>query len=261
MAVSGSEPPAPPSSDEAVTAAARAGEPDRYLAALLAPSAVRGDLIALAAFAAEIARVPAMVTREAAMGEMRLQWWREALAETPGEGRAGHPVADAVRAAVRRHGLSREALEGLIDARALELYADPPPDERALAQGFERIEAALFALSARVLGAPGVGDGPALAAACHASGQAYGPARLLYTLVLAGKPAGTDQADAWRIRARAELAAARRHVANLPRSVRPAFLPLALVEPYLRRSGPGGGPISPLGRIARIAAAQWFSGP
>ena len=34
--------------------------------------------------------------------------------------------------------------------------------------------------------------------------------------------------------ARASLATSRQHVANLPRDMRPAFLPLALVESYLR---------------------------
>ena len=66
-----------------VIASARSGEPDRYLAALLAPPAARADLLALAAFASELARVPSLVTREPTMGEIRLQWWRDALAARP----------------------------------------------------------------------------------------------------------------------------------------------------------------------------------
>ena len=65
---------------DAVAASARSGEPDRYLAALLAPPDARPHLLALAAFSSELARVPSLVTREPAMGEIRLQWWRDALA-------------------------------------------------------------------------------------------------------------------------------------------------------------------------------------
>lgn len=60
--------------------AAIAREPDRYFAATLAPEARRYDLIALTAFAAELANIPTQV-REPLAGEIRLQWWRDALAE------------------------------------------------------------------------------------------------------------------------------------------------------------------------------------
>ena len=64
---------------------ARAGEPDRYLAALLAPAPQREALLAMAAFATELARIPRRAVREPFMGEVRLQWWRDALSgERPG---------------------------------------------------------------------------------------------------------------------------------------------------------------------------------
>ena len=44
-----------------VAQAARAQEPDRYLSALYAPEPARSRLVALAAFQAEIARIPASV--------------------------------------------------------------------------------------------------------------------------------------------------------------------------------------------------------
>jgi phytoene synthase len=65
--------------------------------------------------------------------------------------------------------------------------------------------------------------------------------------------------------ARKGLAASRRHVANLPRQMRVAFLPLALVETYLRAlERPGRdalrapAEIAPLARVCRIAAAHWL---
>ena len=68
--------PRPPSRD--VRDAARAYDRDRYLSALLAPSRARDDLVVLAAYLGEIQRVPLMI-REALAGEIRLQWWRDAL--------------------------------------------------------------------------------------------------------------------------------------------------------------------------------------
>ena len=63
---------------EAVRASARLNAPDRYYAALFAPAAVRDDLIALAAFCGEIARIGRQVS-EPVMGEIRITWWRDAL--------------------------------------------------------------------------------------------------------------------------------------------------------------------------------------
>jgi hypothetical protein len=64
---------------EAVRASARLNAPDRYYAALFAPAAVRDDLIALAAFCGEIARIGRQVS-EPVMGEIRITWWRDPCA-------------------------------------------------------------------------------------------------------------------------------------------------------------------------------------
>ena len=65
---------------DAVIAAARAGEPDRYLAALLAPPALRPALLALAAFSAEIRRIPLLV-HEPAMAAIRAGIYRDPFPE------------------------------------------------------------------------------------------------------------------------------------------------------------------------------------
>ena len=101
-----------------VRSAARAFERDRYLSALLAPAAARDDLIALAAFAGELARIPATVS-EPMIGEIRLQWWRDTLeaAGTDGAPAAGHPIADALVRAARRHGIATADLQALVAAQ------------------------------------------------------------------------------------------------------------------------------------------------
>jgi phytoene synthase len=277
------------SAADAVVAAARAGEPDRYLAALLAPPAARADLLALAAFAGEVARVPYIAGSEPAIGEIRLQWWRDALQSADDAALTGNPVADVLRAAARRHDLPRALLLDIIEARSFELAGEVMADDAALQTYLWKSEGAVFALAGRIL-APG--SSADIDAAAAASGQAYGLSRLLLGLahtlsrgrlllpqsrleaagvtqsqLLAGEggPSVAALLSDLRDQTRTSLVTSRQHVANLPREARPAFLPLALVQSYLRaleRPGRdllrGVVEIAPLTRVVRIAMAHWL---
>jgi len=101
-------------------------DPDRWLSSrFIGALDARADVIAVYAFDHELARAP-KVASNALLGEMRLTWWREALAEIF-EGRPvrHHPAAQALAQAVQRRGLDRGSLETMIDARYREL--DPAP--------------------------------------------------------------------------------------------------------------------------------------
>ena len=91
-------------------------------------------LLALAAFLAEIGRIPATVS-EPMLGEIRLQWWRDTIAAVARGGISGHPVADAFGAAIRRHDLDLSLLHRVIDARGFDFTGDLYPDEAALGLG------------------------------------------------------------------------------------------------------------------------------
>jgi 15-cis-phytoene synthase len=275
--------------DAAVIASARSGEPDRYLAALLAPPDARSDLLALAAFSNELARVPALVMREPTMGAIRLQWWRDALA-TPDVGTpTGNPIADAVRAVIRGRNLPPALLLEAIDAREVDLGLQAMPDDAALAAYLWSSEGTFFALAAAVLDRGRSGD---VRQAAVSTGHAYGLTRLMLGLphalsrghlllpqsrldasdvssrqLLSGEGSAgvTELLKRICAEAREALATSRKHVANLPRRVRVAFLPLALVETYLRAlERPGRNvlrspaEIAPLTRVWRIAAAHWL---
>jgi phytoene synthase len=241
---------------DVVRLAARAHERDRYLSALLAPRAVRDDLIALAAFAGEIARIPAVV-HEPLVGEIRFQWWRDAL-EALGRGeKSGHPIADAVGAARMRHRLPQGLLHGVIDAHTVGLYEEPLPDDPALWSFLAKTEGAMFGLGLSILGR----NDASFQRAADAAGRAYGLARVLVELPALWSQgrtllpesrlhaAGLSLADAKagaaaaRLRpvvrdlaeeAREQLAKAREGWRRLAVAGRAALLPLALVEPYLR---------------------------
>jgi phytoene synthase len=260
--------PAPTAAETAeVRASARAHDFDRYLAALLGPREARDDLITLAAALGEIARVPALV-KEPMMGEVRLTWWRDELAKPADAAPSGHPVADAMRAVVTRHGLPQDEIEGLTEARVLDLYADPVRTEADLEAYLDATEGAGFRLAARILGLSGDENG------ITAAGRAFGLTRVLLSLprhrqrvrdplpVMVGMSA-EERAALWARRALDELGRARRQLAETRVRIMPAVLPVALVEPYLRAlQKPGHDPwmmptdISPLVRVWRLWRAH-----
>ncbi|MGE8943511.1 phytoene/squalene synthase family protein [Leptospira interrogans] len=235
---------------------ARAWERDRYLAALLGPRSVRADLMALAAFAGEIARIPAYV-HEPMMGEIRLQWWRDAILAPSDSPPSGHPIADALRAAIDRHGLPQNLLIGFIDAQAFGLDDGPIADGHMLMTQLAKTEGALFELALMVLGRH---DATARAAAL-AAGRAYGLARLLVempalwaqgrTLIPVSRlqDAGLSLDDykaglspeqlqpvvsGLAAEDRENMIAAHRLSRDLTGAQHVALLPLAVVEPYLQ---------------------------
>src|SRR5438105_3457597 len=107
---------APDASHRYVLDEVHAADRDRFLAALFAPEPKRRDVLALLAFDHELART-GTVTREPMMARLRLQWWREAVAEAAGSGTPrAQPVVESLSETVRRHGLSPQRLVALIDA-------------------------------------------------------------------------------------------------------------------------------------------------
>lgn len=269
--------------------AAMRGEPDRYLAATLAPAEARAGLAAVAAFAAELARVPATVS-EPMLGDIRLQWWREALQNGRAGTRSGHPVADAVSDAEQRFGLSPQLLEAMIDARELDLSGGMPQDDEGLRAYLVATQGNAFQLSLAVLGAP-AGDDEVNALARRA-GEAYGVAWALGRLAqlihnggvilpaerlkakgvepaaLGAVPVTPEAGTAIKAvaaeleaEARQALAVVRGQWRGLDRRLRPALLPLAMVEPYFRAQSRRRAPlewadVSPLSRVVRIGVAH-----
>ena len=253
----------------------RAADKDRYLASLFAPAPRRPHLFALYAFNAEVAAVRERSTEPMA-GEVRLQWWRDALAGNAAGGIEGNPVSAALIDTIARYGLPHERLEGLIEARAFDLYDDPMPASDAFRGYLRATVASLFELAAMVLG----GDRAAIARAAEPAGLAYGITGLLRAFprhasrgqiflpgdlldhssvqvedIVAGRttPAILAALAELRANARAKLDEARRCMADLPAAARPAFLPLALVESYLKTMDrPGHDPFQ-----TPVEVPQW----
>jgi 15-cis-phytoene synthase len=234
----------------------RTGDPDRYYATLFAPAAARPHLFALYAFSLTVARVREAASNPMA-GEIRLQWWRDALqGEARGDVRA-NPVAAALEEAIRVNRLGRQPFVDLIDARVFDLYEDPMPRVNDLEGYCGETASALFRLASLVIGngsEPG-GAGAAghagvaygitgllRALPWHArSGQVYLPADILGRYGVTREDIVTGRGGPGLRRACADLRALARQHLKAFEAARPtiapsagaAFLPVALVEPYL----------------------------
>jgi len=117
---------APEASHRYVLDEVRRVDRDRFLGALFAPEPRRRDLLALLAFDHELARTRT-VAREPMMARIRLQWWREAMAEAASAAQPrAQPIVESLSETVRRHDLALQHLIALIDAREEEI--DGPLD-------------------------------------------------------------------------------------------------------------------------------------
>lgn len=264
---------------EAVRAAARAHAIDHYLSAILAPRDVRDDLVVLAAFLGDVWRIP-QIASEALIGEIRLQWWVDALSQSDDADRlTGNPVGDAVCALIRRRQLGPQDFIGIVEALRSELYSEPSADGISFETYLERTDGAAFEIASRILGVLSMET----RSLCRHAGRAYGAVRVLKRLPYAASkgilllprdsmwpsPLGeaqdeiarevtqaADVAREDRSRLRAKLSKPnRRQIA--------ALLPVALVEPYLRvLQSPTHDPlrdiadIVPLTRVWRLWLAK-----
>ena len=112
---------APAASHRYVLDLVRDADRDRFLGALFAPEPARSDLLALLAVDHELARTRT-VTREPLLARIRLEWWREAVAEAAGSGKPrAQPIVESLSETLRRHRLSPDGLLALIGAREDEI--------------------------------------------------------------------------------------------------------------------------------------------
>jgi len=263
---------------------ARNADMDRYLAALFAPQSVRNDLMALIAFNAEIAQIADRVT-EPGLGEIRLQWWRDALdALQAGEG-TDHPVADALGGIVAAHGELVPLLKGLIDARSFDVVGGVMPDMPSLRAYLHKTAGTLYLLGVKLIAGREIEAEHAVADAGLAFGFT-GQLRAMAVSLPRGRcfvprdllverdidpdnifrpehvPRMVEAIQIMTMEAESALGRARQALRRASPGVRKAFLTLALVEPYLtvlaigrERSLLEIADISPLNRYGRLAWA------
>lgn len=149
---------------------AHANERDRWLGAQLAPAHLRGHIAVLLAYYGEVARTRAVVS-EPMLGQIRLQWWREAIEKAATGAPRAHPVAEALAPLLATGRVTVKALTALADAREADL------DDDGFARRddfFAYLDATSGALNLLALDVLGEGRDGAARDAARRIGRAYG---------------------------------------------------------------------------------------
>jgi phytoene synthase len=236
----------------------RGADRDRYFATLVLPDKDRPAIVALCAFNADLASIRERA-KEAAAGEIRLQWWHDALA---GEGHGAvraNPLADALLDAIAEYGLPVPALLRMIEARRFDLYDDPMPDLPTFEGYAGETASALYQLGAMILNGgrpvePGdaaghLGVAHALVGHLRAFGYYASKGRIVLPrdvfavcgVTEADIRAGTESENLnvaltrFADVANDHLRKAESAIAALPRELRAAFAPASLLRSQLRR--------------------------
>lgn len=150
----------------------RMRDEDRWLAVQYAPAPLKRRLIALYALHTELRRVPFVVS-EPPLGEIRLQWHRDALNEIrEGKTPRRHPLVEELAAAGIADDAFRPFLDDAIDAAARPLYGEGFSSEQDFFNWLQNAEGSVDALAVKISG----GD-DALGAAARRAGAAYAAAR------------------------------------------------------------------------------------
>lgn len=242
--------------EEHCLALLREADRDRYLSVLYAPEEKRGALAALYAFNAEIARIRDLV-HEPLPGEVRLQWWRDLINDEARGSAEAHPLAAALLETISKYDLPRVAFDNYCEARIFDLYDDTMPSRNDLEGYCGETASALIQLGTLILdrnaaqaqtetiGHAGVAQAVTgllrLLPIHRRRGQLYVPADMLQAVGVSREAilANDDKSAHERV-VSVMIALAREHLSifdkakkDLPKSLGPAFLPMALVPAYL----------------------------
>lgn len=241
---------------------------DRYLACLVLPAEVRGHVAAILAFNADVAAIRDRVSGPQP-GEIRLQWWNDALIGQ-GHGQVNqNPLADALLATMKEFNLPAGTLQRLIGARRFDLYDDPMPDLESFEGYAGETASTLLQLSAMILnrGAPvepgdaagHLGVAQAMVGHLRAFGYVASQGRIMlpWTIlsangvregeIFAGQDSEGLHSALSQIAELAEghLVKAKRAIEQLPSGLKPAFAGVALVERQLEQWKQWGKPYVP----------------
>ena len=219
----------------------RQRDEDRWLAARYAPPPLRRRLTALYAFHGELRSIPGRVT-EPALGEIRVQWHRDALAELrDGKRPRAHPVIEEVAAADIADAAFDQWIDAAIDAAARPLYGEGFADTEKFLSWLSQAEGAIDAAAVAICG----GD-ETLCAVVQEVGAAFAAAR--EGAVLAPDTDYKAQAAAVWKRAAPVFRVA-------PDECAPAMAHLFLTPVYLKR----GAGMFPLVKRLKIFSAIAFA--
>ncbi len=255
----------------------RRNDKDRFLCSLFASPDKRESLFTLYAFNQEVSKTREMVS-DTMLGHIRLQWWRDTLAEIEQGKIRKHEVVEPLSVVIQSGRLDARDLENLIAAREFDLADKAPANQAELDHYIDQTSGHLAVMATELLG---VDDADARHAA-RLAGNAYGLVGILRAMVFHGRAKrlylphdrmehyGVGQGDIFEFRKTdtvkaltreiAELAQnrireARKYRKYLPSNALAAALPVVLADGYLRKLEKAGfDPFSAEFGLARPAS-------
>ena len=225
-----------------------AGEDDWRLILPYIPDDRRGGALAILALMRELEGVPARVS-EPMLGNIRCQWWRDALGEAFGPGPVRHhPLSVAIEATLGGDPEMSPPLRAMVEgAEAVLELRDPCPPSDAITAA-RGVWGAGAAALARWFGAPEAANVASDAATAHAvlrlTNQDAQPVRTRSLPRLSDRLAAISLGEATGL-------IPPKPTAQVPDAALPAILPATLIPAYTR-----GRTLSPLGKRARYLAAM-----
>ena len=248
--------------------ALRATDRERFLSTLMLSGSHRDGVVALYAFNADVASIRDRIS-DPAPGEIRLQWWNDAL---EGEGHGAvrqNPVADALLDTIAAYNIPIGTLQRLLGARRFDLYDDPMPDVATFEGYAGETTSTLYQFAAMILNngelieagdaAGHLGVAHALIGHLRAFGYTAAQGRIMlpWSIFAANGVqereifSGTDSEGLHEALgqvtdlARDHLAKAGAAIAALPTPLRPAFAPVAVLKAQLTLLARRGNPFEP----------------
>ena len=132
--------------------ALKKADPDRFRAALMADAQGRRDLLILYAFHYELSKVPD-VTSEPMLGQIRYEWWREAVDEIySGREVRRHEISTPLAELLLRTEMPRFWIDRLIDGRARDLDPQPFKDMDDAREYARQTSGQLLQIAVKLLG-------------------------------------------------------------------------------------------------------------
>ena len=197
------------------------------MCAVFAPVCHRDALFALLAFDLELAKTRTVVS-EPLLGEIRLQWWQDAIDkiyEAPGQVPVGNPILEAVKNTLIDYQLPRPMVNGIIDGYVGDLWIEAPDSSDIIIDYAQATSGNLTRLMLHVLEENPLADDHPATTAGNAIGVAWGISGYLNS----GRNPPELKAPLSELMA-ANLAEARALRRQIPKRYLPALLPALMID-------------------------------
>ncbi|WP_074380802.1 phytoene/squalene synthase family protein [Bartonella doshiae] len=238
----------------------RATDRDRYISVLFAPKKKRRALAALYAFNAEVSRIRESV-HDPLIGEIRLRWWYDSIADGEIQKSENNPILSDLVTAMTLFNLSKTDFLRYCDAQILDLYHNPIVTLCDLESYCAETASIILQLSCQILDfeaaqnftdayrhggvAQGLSGVLRLLSFMRSRYHYYLPADVLKAVAVERDELESNRVSDIQKRHIIEAIVALsqdhytkfyKHFGTLPRTLKPAFLPLAIIPASLQKS-------------------------